>query len=231
MKPDGPKERRTSMANIRQLSNEEFELQIVHERNSFKVPSAPLATALGFTRHRDMTRLVPEQYLTTAVVETGGGDQRVAAVTESGFYRLISQRQTSRIADTSTRAMVERFQAWVFDEVLPSLRRTGAYVLHTEATTEMPTLTFAELAALLRVRCGWDWGRAELMRQLRTAGILCQTGQPRRAWEHCFFFTGSAWTVFEHAVEAIERRLGEAQGVLRGDRIALEGGEPGAIAA
>lgn len=219
------------MTSIKHISNEEFELQFIHEGQSFKVSSAALAAALGFSRRRDMIRLLPEQYQTTAIVATPGGVQQVSAVTESGFYRLISQRLTSRIANADLRATVERFQAWVFDEVLPSLRRSGAYVLHNEATTETPTLTFAELAALLRVRCGWDWGRAELMRQLRTAGVLCQTGQPRRAWEHCFFFTGSAWTVFEHAVEAIEQRLSEIQGVLREDRIVLEGGAPDAVAA
>ncbi|MFG3342413.1 Bro-N domain-containing protein [Glycomyces sp. NPDC048151] len=213
------------------MSNEEFKLQIIYEGQSFKVPSAALATALGFSRHRDMIRMLPEQHQTTAIIATPGGTQQVAAVTEPGFYRLISQRLASRIADADLRAMVERFQEWVFDEVLPGLRRSGAYVLYNEAATETPTLTFAELAALLRVRCGWEWGRAELMRQLRTAGVLCQTGQPRRSWEHCFYFTGSAWTVFEHAVEAIEQHLNQVQGVLRKDRVALEGVAADAIAA
>lgn len=219
------------MSSTKSLSNGEFELQFIHEGQSFKVPSEALATALGFSRRRDMIRLLPEQYLTTAIFPTAGGAQQVSAVTEPGFYRLISQRLASRIADADVRAMVERFQTWVFDEVLPSLRRSGAYVLHTEPGTELPTLTFAEFAALLRVRCGWEWGRAELMRQLRTAGVLCQTGQPRKAWEHCFFFTGSAWTVFEHAVEALEQRLGLVQETLRSDRIAIEGGGTDALAA
>jgi hypothetical protein len=57
------------------------------------------------------------------------GDQQVWYVTEAGFYRALGQRQPSRIPDPTVRDQVERFQNWVYHEVLPSIRKTGTYSL------------------------------------------------------------------------------------------------------
>jgi prophage antirepressor-like protein len=54
----------------------------------------------------------------THTVRTLGGPQEIALVNEPGLYRLIFQ---------SRKEEAERIKTWVFTEVLPSIRRTGAY--------------------------------------------------------------------------------------------------------
>jgi prophage antirepressor-like protein len=50
--------------------------------------------------------------------DTLGGKQEMLTVTEAGLYALIF---------TSRKASAKRFQRWVFEEVLPSIRKTGTY--------------------------------------------------------------------------------------------------------
>lgn len=56
-------------------------------------------------------------------IPTLGGIQRMIAVSESGFYKLITR---SRKASTEGSAAF-RFSEWVFGEVIPSIRKTGSY--------------------------------------------------------------------------------------------------------
>jgi prophage antirepressor-like protein len=53
-------------------------------------------------------------------IYTPGGDQQMLTVTEPGLYRLIFK---------SRKTVAKRFQRWVFHEVLPSIRKTGSYML------------------------------------------------------------------------------------------------------
>lgn len=106
------------------FSNGEFTLTIhPHDTDGFHVIAPELARALGF---RDAFRLmesIPEEEKGYTLAGTPGGEQRVGYLTEAGFYRALGQRQTARITDTEIRAVVERFQAWVYRDVLPRLRR------------------------------------------------------------------------------------------------------------
>lgn len=56
-------------------------------------------------------------------IPTLGGVQKMIAVSESGFYKLIAR---SRKASTEGTAAF-RFSEWVFGEVIPSIRKTGSY--------------------------------------------------------------------------------------------------------
>ena len=98
-----------------------------HDSDGFRVTGPQLARALGF---RDAFRLMEsipdaEKGYTTAC--TPGGEQKVGYLTEAGFYRVLGQRQAGRISDPAIRDRVERFQAWVYREVLPAIRKNGTY--------------------------------------------------------------------------------------------------------
>ena len=69
-------------------------------------------------------------------IDTLGGPQELTVVTESGLYSLVL---------TSRKPAAKRFKKWITSEVLPSLRRTGTYTLHPEATQEsLPNKPFDE---------------------------------------------------------------------------------------
>ena len=130
------------MSNITPFSSDEFELSILPDGDSFRVLAPGLAHALGM---RDATRLLEnipgtEKGYTTAC--TPGGEQRVGYVTEAGFYRALGQRQAARVKNPEIRDQVERFQTWVYTEVLPAIRRTGTYA----TTPSVPQPDLSELS-------------------------------------------------------------------------------------
>lgn len=60
----------------------------------------------------------PENCKGISLVDTPGGPQRMLTVSESGLYRLIAK---------SRKPEAERFRAFIFDEVLPSIRKFGCF--------------------------------------------------------------------------------------------------------
>jgi len=129
------------------FANGEFALELIPDGDSFKVAAAGLARSLAFRDAADLVRSLPEAEKGYELVRTPGGMQTVWMLTEAGFYRALGQRQAARITDERQRAVVERFQAWVYGEVLPSIRKTGAYVNAPSPQFEIPS-TFAEALEL-----------------------------------------------------------------------------------
>lgn len=105
----------------------EFELRITPGGDSFTVEAPGLARALGMRDAHRLVESLPEEEKGYTLSWTPGGPQRVWHLTEPGFYRAIGQRQAARIKDPDIRDQVERFQSWVYSEVLPTIRRTGRY--------------------------------------------------------------------------------------------------------
>lgn len=71
-------------------------------------------------------------------VETLGGDQRVATVNEPGLYTLILR---------SRKPQAKAFKRWITHEVIPAIRRTGAYSVAPalpDLTTPAGVLALAE---------------------------------------------------------------------------------------
>lgn len=79
-----------------------------------------VATALGYTNTnkaiQDHCKGVPFRY----PLETTGGIQQVRFITEGDLYRLIA---------SSKLPAAQQFESWVFDEVLPTIRRHGIYAI------------------------------------------------------------------------------------------------------
>jgi prophage antirepressor-like protein len=172
------------MTHIEMFSNGEFELHVVPEGDGFKVSAAGVARGLAFRDALTMIRSLPESCRSKGYANSRTPrDQENWYLTEAGLYRAVGQRTTSRIKDPVQRATVERFQSWIFDEVLPSLRRTGTYTIPTRTDAheffEPHTLTWDEACAVVRQRYGIPLGANELTRSLRTAGVLKQTGVPK----------------------------------------------------
>lgn len=106
--------------NVQTFYNNEFgELEIIHQDGKFWFPATKCAQILGYTNPqkavRDHCRGVNE-----IVIPSVGGPQKTKIISEGDLYRLIirSRMDTAR-----------KFEAWVFDEVLLSIRKHGAYIM------------------------------------------------------------------------------------------------------
>ncbi|WP_319405350.1 BRO family protein [uncultured Desulfosarcina sp.] len=77
-----------------------------------------ICDVLGFRMASDATRLLDDDEKGTHNLRTPGGLQEVTIVNEPGLYALIFK---SRKPEAKT------FKRWVTHEVLPSIRKTGAY--------------------------------------------------------------------------------------------------------
>lgn len=96
-----------------------------------------VACALGYKRPADAITQhckgsVKHRYLTS------GGMQEVKVIPESDLYRLIIK---------SKLPSAERFEAWVMEEVLPSIRKTGGYISGQETMTDAELMAKALLVA------------------------------------------------------------------------------------
>lgn len=87
---------------------------------------------------RSTLALLDEDEKGVHIVDTPGGKQQMTIVTEPGFYKLVMR---------SRKPEAKAFQRWVTHEVLPALRRDGAYVASDGAEDDATLMARALLAA------------------------------------------------------------------------------------
>ncbi|MBY0440955.1 MAG: hypothetical protein K2Q25_02270 [Mycobacteriaceae bacterium] len=208
------------------FTSAEFEIPVEFEQDGFLAYAVPVAQQLGYRDASDMVRFLPADCVVKRRPSENAGQavgasarpsekagQSVPASTralmrrgaqadwylmESGFYRAIGQRQISRIPDLEVRARVERFQRWVFHEVLPAIRKRGQYSPEPFTTWDRD-----EVCAQIRQHYGFDFTTATLGRAFRDAGVLKQNGAPKARFRHLFHHTGTAWNLHPHALRQV----------------------------
>lgn len=106
------------MNELQIFNNEEFgRIRTVEiDRKPYFVAN-DVARALGYATPKDAVSrhckgALKRRYLTE------GGKQEMKIIPEGDMYRLITHSKLES---------AERFESWVFDEVLPTLRKTGSY--------------------------------------------------------------------------------------------------------
>jgi prophage antirepressor-like protein len=109
----------TNQNQIQQFHSAEFgSLDILMIDGKLYFPATECATILGYTNPhkaiRDHCKGVNESFTPSA-----GGVQKTKYIPEGDLYRLIIR---------SKLPAAERFETWVFDEVLPTIRKYGAYI-------------------------------------------------------------------------------------------------------
>lgn len=115
------KQRRCSRMNeIKIFENEEFgKVRTVEENGKVLFCGKDVAEALGYRSPKDAI----SAHCKGAVkhrLPTSGGTQEIKFIPEGDVYRLVAH---SRLPSA------EKFESWIFDEVLPTIRRTGEYKL------------------------------------------------------------------------------------------------------
>lgn len=83
--------------------------------------AADICHALGLGQVSRAINGIPKDGVTQSnLIDSMGRSQNANFLTESGLYRLIFK---------STKPQASAFQSWVFNDVLPSIRKTGKYAV------------------------------------------------------------------------------------------------------
>lgn len=90
----------------------------VNERGDVWFCLNDVANILCIQNSRDILKRIDQKGVDTIYTLTNGGKQELLFVNESNLYRIIF---------TSRKPEAQDFQNWIFNEVIPSIRKTGAY--------------------------------------------------------------------------------------------------------
>jgi anti-repressor protein len=124
--------------NLQIFKNEEFgKIRTVEKNDVVYFAGSDVAKALGYA--------IPHKAVQTHCkgvlkwnIPTDSGNQDVLFITEGDVYRLIMR---------SKLPSAERFESWVMDEVLPSIRKNGGYIAGQETMTDDELLAKALMVA------------------------------------------------------------------------------------
>jgi anti-repressor protein len=106
--------------NIQIFNNPNFgEIRVDEVNNEPVFCLADVCKALDIKNVSDCKSRLNQKGVVITDTLTNGGVQQMTFVNESNLYKCIFQ---------SRRPDAEKFQEWVFDEVLPSIRKHGAYL-------------------------------------------------------------------------------------------------------
>ena len=150
------------MNNLKIFENNDFgSIRTVNVNNEPYFVGRDVAVALGYTNPSkaigDHCKGVTKRY----PLATSGGIQDVRIISEPDLLRLIVNSKLPSAV---------RFEAWVFEEVLPSIRKHGGYIAVSENETDDEIIFKA--MNLLQVRL------SEREKELQTANETIKEQQP-----------------------------------------------------
>ena len=98
---------------------EENEIRIVQRDGQPWWVLKDVCDVLGISKYRDTATRIDDDERGSVRVDTPGGEQDVLAVNEPGLYSVILRSDKPEAA---------KFKRWITHEVLPSIRKHGAYM-------------------------------------------------------------------------------------------------------
>lgn len=124
--------------NLQIFKNEEFgKIRTVEKNDVVYFAGSDVAKALGYAIPHKAVQAHCKGVLKWNI-PTDSGNQDVLFITEGDVYRLIMR---------SKLPSAERFESWVMDEVLPSIRKNGGYIAGQETMTDDELLAKALMVA------------------------------------------------------------------------------------
>ena len=115
---------------VKTFVNEEFgSVRTIEENGRVMFCGKDVALALGYsdTNNAIKTHCKKDGVVIHHLIDSMGRKQGAKFISECNLYRLISH---SRLP------YAEKFESWIFDDVLPTIRRTGGYVSNEEMFIE-----------------------------------------------------------------------------------------------
>lgn len=107
------------MNEIKIFNNEEFgSVRVMEINGKTWFMGNDVASVLGYS---DTAKAIRTHCKGVAEMDTptNGGIQKVKYISEGDVYRLVVKSKLPK---------AEKFESWIFDEVLPTIRKTGGYV-------------------------------------------------------------------------------------------------------
>lgn len=176
----------------------------------------PAFEAIGLDADRQIANIQKQPWSCTAVtaVQASGQVRNMITADLRSFLMALATIPATRVAEHVRPKLID-YQREVADVIEAHFTRERHH------QTVPNTVTWEELAALMRQRYGIDLDPCDITRALRDAGVLKQTNAPRKPYRNWFWFTGSAWTVHPHVLPEITRKVVETRKVL-GDAAAIQ---------
>ena len=100
-----------------------IQVRIIRINNEPWFVAKDVCDALQLTNSRVALLALDEDEKDVSLIYTLGGNQKLNIISESGFYKLIARSRKA----TTKGTLAHRFTSWVFRDVIPSIRKTGAY--------------------------------------------------------------------------------------------------------
>ena len=120
------------MSQMEIFKNPEFgNIRVIEENGKYLFCGLDVTAALGYKDSAKAlkTHGTSDGWAFYPLIDNVGGTQQTRFISEGNLYRLIAH---------SKLPSAERFERWVFDEVLPTIRKHGAYITR-EKLWEMAT--------------------------------------------------------------------------------------------
>ena len=112
-----------------------------------------VADILAISNHNEIVGRLKEKGCKKIAIPTKGGNQELTFINEPNLYRVIFR---------SRKAEAVKFQDWIFEEVIPQIRKTGGYQVEQKTTADDRTGLRQAVAALVG-RKGIDYSSAYSM--------------------------------------------------------------------
>lgn len=104
------------------------QVRVIEEDGKVLFCGSDIARALGYANPR---KALADHCkgVTKRNTPTTGGVQELSYILEGDLYRLVTHSKLPQ---------AERFESWIFDEVLPSIRKHGSYIVDREPKNRIP---------------------------------------------------------------------------------------------
>lgn len=129
------------MNELQMFKNEQFgQVRVITLNDKDYFVGNDIAKALGYIECAKAIRTHCKG-VSEMDIPTNGGIQKMKVITEGDIYRLIIKSQLPQ---------AEKFESWVFDEILPSIRKHGMYAV--DELLDNPDLLIATATKLKEER-------------------------------------------------------------------------------
>ena len=151
------------MNQLQIFKNKQFgEIRTLEENGKILFCGSDAAKMLGYDQpHKAIKAHCKGGGINHTVIDSLGRKQRAKFITEGDLYRLITH---------SKLPSAERFERWVFDEVLPAIRKHGVYAV--DELLSNPDLAIRAFTALKEERAKNGLLAAEIARKDQLIGEL-----------------------------------------------------------